>query len=152
MRPFLLIALASFAASCQSADSPFTNGNLLTEVTEDPFGGAIPSPEGGLAVTNSVKVWEPGFQTPWHFHPFSGPATIIQGELTIDYDRETPIYALGAEKKATVRRTFKAGDSFMAVANTWHTSYNLGSEDLIFTVAWMGAKGQPLTQFHEEGE
>jgi hypothetical protein len=42
-------------------------------------------------------------------------------------------------------QSFQAGDkAFLGVANTWHFSENLGDEDLIFMVTWLGEKDKPI--------
>jgi len=69
---------------------------------------------------------------------------IIQGELTVDFDNDSSLDDLSSEKTSTVQSVYKAGDSFLAVSNTWHVSSNQGSEDLVFMVSWLGEKGEPV--------
>ncbi len=39
----------------------------------------------------------------------------------------------------------KAGEeAFLGVRDTWHLSQNLGDQDLIFIVTWIGEKDSPL--------
>ena len=123
----------------------FENGDIMTGVTEDPLGTKFSYPTGEAAITSQIKRWEPGFKSPWHYHPYTGVAYVVQGELTVNYDTETSIDDKDAEKKIIVTQTYKAGDkAFLGVANMWHLSENKGSEDLIFIVSWLGEKDKPI--------
>lgn len=145
------VLLAALAVSCQSStELPFSNGHIFTEATQNDFGDALTYPSGKAAFTNDIKVWKPEFVSPWYFHPFYGTATILQGTLTIEYDRETPADDSGGTKTATDTKVYTAGDSFMSVVDTWHQSSNRGSEPFVFIVSWMGEEGQPLTYLHED--
>ena len=64
----------------------FKTGDLMTNISEDPMGNVLDYPDSNAAVTSQVKVWESGFKSPWHYHPYSGPAYVLQGELTVNYD------------------------------------------------------------------
>ena len=97
-----------------------------------------------------LKFGKPGFKSPWHYHPYTGVAYVVQGELTVNYDTETALDATGDEKTIVLSETYKAGDkAFLGVANTWHLSENKGSEDLIFIVSWLGEKDKPLAVLSE---
>ena len=91
-----------------------------------------------------------GFKSPWHYHPYTGVAYVVQGELTVNYDTETSIDGTGSEKTILSYETYKAGDkAFLGVANTWDISENKGNEDLIFIVSWLGEKDKPLAVLSE---
>ncbi len=169
MKNFILLSISIILFSCgdikidtstgnpsdlesnESASRPlFENGDLMKNVSEDPMGNVLDYPDYNAAVTSQVKVWKPGFKSPWHYHPYSGPAYIVQGELTVNYDTETSIDNLGAEKKIIKTQTYKVGDAFLGVPNTWHLSENKGSEDLIFMVHWLGEKDKPLAFFEKK--
>lgn len=123
----------------------FEGGLIMNQVSSDPLGNVLEYPSGESAVSSQINVWEPGFNSPWHYHPYTGVAYVIQGELTVNYDTETSIDDKDAEKKIIVTQTYKAGDkAFLGVANMWHLSENKGSEDLIFIVSWLGEKDKPL--------
>ena len=142
---FLMSALILGCVNNTSSESPvFKKGNLMTDVSVDPFGTPLVYPEGEPSVTTITNVWEPGFESPWHYHPYSGPAVVISGELTVDFDTESSLDDVTSEKTSTRQSVYKAGDSFLAISNTWHVSSNQGSEDLVFMVSWLGEKGQPL--------
>lgn len=129
----------------------FENGDIMTSATEDPLGTKFSYPTGEAAITSQIKRWAPGFQSPWHYHPYTGVAYVIQGELTVNYDSETSLDELDAEKKIITSQTYKAGDkAFLGVANMWHLSENKGSEDLIFIVSWLAEKDKVLAILEEK--
>ena len=142
---FLMSALILGCVNETKDNTPaFKSGDLLKDVSEDPFGTPLTYAEGEPSVTSMMNVWEPGFKSPWHYHPYSGPAYVIQGELTVDFDTESPLDDLSSDKTSTTQSVYKAGESFLAVSNTWHVSSNQGSEDLVFMVSWLGEKGEPI--------
>ena len=129
----------------------FENGDLMTAVNVDPLGNAFSYPTGNAAITSQVKVWEPGFSSPWHYHPYTGVAYVLQGELTVNYDTNTSLEDSSLEKSTSVTQSYKAGDkAFLGVSNTWHFSQNLGDEDLIFMVTWLGEDGEAIAVLEEE--
>jgi len=158
MRKILLLSLSILFINCQNTAEKeetksvplFENGDLMTDVSVDPMGNILNYPDSDASVTSQIKVWKPGFKSPWHYHPYSGPAYIIQGELTVNFDSETSLDNSSSKKSTTKTQTYKAGDAFLGVANTWHFSENLGSEDLIFMISWLGEKSKPLAFFEEK--
>ena len=120
------------------------SGNLMSDISEDFLGNNLMYPEGDPSLTTSVAVWESGFVSPWHYHPFTGSATILQGELTVDFDTTSSIDDSDGDKVSSMRKTFKAGEAIMAIQNVWHQASNQGDEQLIFMVSWIGEKGKPV--------
>ena len=153
---FLLLTFSVFMASCviNSSNTPpssengpiaFENGDLMTGVSTDPLGNELKYPSGDAAITSQVKVWEPGFKSPWHYHPYTGVAYIIKGELTVNFDTSTSLKEKSSEKTVVSTQTYKAGEkAFLGVSNVWHYSENLGNEDLIFMISWLGEKNEPI--------
>ncbi len=152
MKNIVLLAFAILLVSCNNsitvenndAKISFKNGDLMTDVSSDPMGNPLVYPKGEASITSQVKVWEPGFSSPWHFHPYQCAAYIIQGELTVNFDTNTSLDDLQADKESTMTQTYTAGEAFIGTANTWHYSENKGSEDLTFLVSWLGEKGMPI--------
>jgi len=123
----------------------FEGGLIMNQVSIDPLGNILEYPSGDAAVSSQINVWEPGFNSPWHYHPYTGVAYVIQGELTVNYDTETSIEDISSEKNIITTQTYKAGEeAFLGVRDTWHLSQNLGDQDLIFIVTWIGEKDSPL--------
>ena len=54
------------------------------------------------------------------------------------------------EKKIIKTQTFKKGEAFLGIPNTWHVSENRGSEDLIFMIHWLGEKDKPVAFLEEK--
>jgi len=157
-----ILALVFTASSCVNTTSnnesesdhgivAFEDGDLMTAVSVDPLGNKLTYPTGDAAITSQVKVWEPGFSSPWHYHPYTGVAYVLQGELTENYDTETSLEDSSSEKSATLTQSYKAGDkAFLGVSNTWHFSQNLGDEDLIFMVTWLAEEGEAIAVLEEK--
>ena len=120
------------------------SGNLMSDISEDFLGNSLEYPEGNPSLTTSVAIWDSGFVSPWHYHPFTGSATILQGELTVDFDTTISINDSDTDKVSSIRKTFKAGEAIMAIQNVWHQASNQGDEQLIFMVSWIGEKGEPV--------
>lgn len=152
----LLIILLSVFIGCdtttnientndESSSIKLEGGVIMKEVSSDPLGNELNYPTGDPAVSSQINVWAPGFNSPWHYHPYTGVAYVIQGELTVNYDTETSIDDKSTEKKIVTTQTYKAGEeAFLGVRDTWHLSQNLGDEDLIFIVTWIGEKDSPV--------
>ena len=87
----------------------------MTAVSVDPI-NEFQYP-GDAAITSQVKVWKSGFQSPWHYHPYTGVAYVLQGELTVNFDTEATLEDNAVEKTVNSTQTFKAGDkAFLEVS------------------------------------
>ena len=129
----------------ESSSINLENGVIMKEVSSDPLGNELNYPTGDPAISSQINVWKPGFNSPWHYHPYTGVAYVIQGELTVNYDTETSIDDKNSEKNIITTQTYKAGEeAFLGVRDTWHLSQNLGDEDLIFIVTLIGEKDSPV--------
>ena len=129
----------------ESSSINLENGVIMKEVSSDPLGNELNYPTGDPAISSQINVWKPGFNSPWHYHPYTGVAYVIQGELTVNYDTETSIDDKNSEKNIITTQTYRAGEeAFLGVRDTWHLSQNLGDEDLIFIVTWIGEKDSPV--------
>ena len=154
MKKYFLLTVSLIFISCNNEvktenlesdfSSFFKNGDIMTSATQDPLGNVFSYPTGEASVTSQVKVWEAGFKSPWHYHPYTGVAYVIRGELTVKFDENTALDDLDGEKTVTKEQVFGPGSAFLGVANTWHKSSSTGDEDLIFQVTWLGEKGQPV--------
>jgi quercetin dioxygenase-like cupin family protein len=116
----------------------------MSDISESFLGNSLEYPQGNPSLTTSVVVWESVFVSPWHYHPFTGSATILQGELTVDFDTIISINDSDTDKVSNIRKTFKAGEAIMAIQNVWHQASNQGDEQLRFMVSWIGEKGEPV--------
>lgn len=154
IKSFVFIFLIVITISCEcnnenttaanNSEITFENGDLMTNTTTDPMGNELVYPTGKASITSQVKVWEPGFTSPWHYHPYQSVAHVLQGELTVNFDTAASLDDKSLNKSTSTTKTFKSGDTFIGTANTWHFSENLGDEDLIFMVSWLGEKDAPI--------
>ena len=140
----LSIIILIFTSCDDNSMVSFENGDIMTSATEDPLGTKFSYPKGEAAITSQIKRWAPGFQSPWHYHPYTGVAYVIRGELTVKFDENTALSDLDGKKSVTKEQVFGPGSAFLGVANTWHKSSSTGDEDLIFQVTWLGEKGKPV--------
>ena len=149
----ILLSISVFMGCVQSTeisdknydvDFPFENGVSMEETSVDPMGNIFTYPEGEAGITGQTAQWEKGFESGWHYHPYTGVAYVVRGELTVKFDEVTTLDNLDGEKSVTKEQVFGPGSAFLGVANTWHKSSSTGDEDLIFQVTWLGEKGQPV--------
>ena len=77
----LIVVLSACTVNTDQNNSmvSFENGDIMSGVTEDPLGTKFSYPTGEAAITSQIKRWEPGFQSPWHYHPYTGVAYVLQG-------------------------------------------------------------------------
>lgn len=128
----------------EGVEFPFENGISMDETSLDAMGNKFSYPEGDAGITGQTAQWEKGFESGWHYHPYTGIAYVVQGELTVKFDEDTSLDNLVGEKSVTKEQVFGPGSAFLGVANNWHKSSSTGSDDLIFQVTWLGEKGQPV--------
>ena len=141
----LLLSIFVFLGCIQSenvtvekndVEFPFTNGVSMEETSVDPMGNVFSYPKGEAGITGQTARWEKGFESGWHYHPYTGVAYVIQGELTVKFDESTPLEDLDGEKTVTKEQVFGPGSAFLGVANTWHKSSSTGNETLIFQITY----------------
>ncbi len=81
-------------------------------------------------VTSLVLTLAPGERIQTHQHPVPLYGYILDGELTITYEKETP-------------RSVTKGEAFIEALNTWHYGENTGNVPLRLLVVYIGAEGLP---------
>ncbi len=72
----------------------------------------------------------PGGETGRHMHPNPTFVYMLEGAIDVDMDGGMP-------------HTYKAGDSFIEVVNTWHNGKNKGTMPAKILVVFSGVKGKP---------
>ena len=84
----LLLTIAIFMGCNQSeqvsdqkydVDYPFENGVSMEETSIDPMGNIFAYPEGEAGITGQTAQWEKGFESGWHYHPYTGVAYVVRG-------------------------------------------------------------------------
>ena len=120
----LLLSISIFLGCIQSGnvtvekndvEFPFTNGVSMEETSVDPMGNIFSYPKGEAGITGQTARWEKGFESGWHYHPYTGVAYVIQGELTVKFDENTPLEDLDGEKTVTKEQVFGPGSAFLGV-------------------------------------
>lgn len=116
-----------------AADEAISYQNLVTPLlssSETVIGQAIAYPAGEAKVTAAIVTIPPGGETGWHTHPVPLFATLLDGELTVDYGT-----------KGT--RVYKSGDSLLEAMNWPHNGTNKGTVPVRILAVYMGAAGLP---------
>ncbi len=72
----------------------------------------------------------PGGETGRHMHPYPTFVYLLEGSIVVEADGR-PIHS------------YKAGDAFLEVQNTWHNGKNTGKVPAKILVVFAGVKGQP---------
>ena len=72
----------------------------------------------------------PGAETGRHMHPFPTFVYVLEGAITVAMDSGTA-------------HSYKGGDSFLEVVNTWHNGKNNGTTPAKLLVVFVGVHGKP---------
>ena len=72
----------------------------------------------------------PGGETGRHMHPYPTFVYVLEGTLDVEMDDGTV-------------HSYKAGDSFLEVTNTWHNGKNKGTIPMKTLVVFAGVHGKP---------
>lgn len=135
----LLFAISSFFISdlvrAQTpTEQPVKSTQILqTETTWNNMG--IEYPVSGTEQITALHIeFAPGAETTWHRHPVPSLAYIISGELEVIL------------KNTGETKTFRQGDAFAEVINTWHYGKNIGDEPVKIVVFYVGERGMQLTE------
>jgi quercetin dioxygenase-like cupin family protein len=94
-------------------------------------GVAIAYPKTDSAEVTALRVEVgPGGETGRHMHPFPTFVYVLAG-------------AINVEMEGGAARSYKAGDSFLEVVNTWHNGKNSGATTAQLLVVFVGVHGKP---------
>jgi quercetin dioxygenase-like cupin family protein len=94
-------------------------------------GVAIAYPKTDSAEVTALRVdVGPGGETGRHLHPFPTFVYVLEGSIDVAMD-------------SGATRTYKAGDSFLEVVNTWHNGKNKGTTPAKLLVVFVGVHGKP---------
>ena len=72
----------------------------------------------------------PGGETGRHMHPYPTFVYVLEGAIDVEMD-------------GGVVHSYKAGDSFLEVVNTWHNGKNKGTTPAKVLVVFAGVLGKP---------
>ncbi len=94
-------------------------------------GAAIMYPKTDSAEVTALLVEiGPGGETGRHMHPNPTFVYVLEGAIEV-------------EAEGTMAHSYKAGDSFLEVVNTWHNGKNTGTAPAKLLVVFSGVKGKP---------
>lgn len=128
----LFLGGMAVGAVAQTGGDTYSNTEVLldqseTTITKQP----LVYPAGRQAqVTSLVITLAPGEAVKEHMHPVPLYGYILDGELTITYEKEAPL-------------TFKKGEAFIEAVNTWHFGKNTGTVPTRILAVFIGAEGLP---------
>ena len=135
MSPFkagvLAAVLLAFPPGPVLAEETISYQNLVTPLLasgETVIGQPIAYPDGKAKGTAAIVTIPPGNETGWHVHAVPLFATMLEGELTVDY---------GA--KGT--KVYKTGDSLLEAMDWPHNGANKGDAPVRILAVYMGAEG-----------
>ncbi len=131
MKPssFILITAALVAATPAAAQVKFTATPILQSRTTV-AGVTIAYPKTDSAEVSALLLEiGPGGETGRHMHPYPTFVYVLEGAIDVAMDG-------GAV------HSYKAGDSFLEVVNTWHNGTNKGTSPAKILVVFAGVHGK----------
>ena len=126
----LALAVAAMVAAPATAQVKFTATPILQSGTTV-AGAAIAYPQTDSAEVTALRVdIGPGGETGRHMHPYPTFVYVLEGSVDV-------------EMEGGGTRSYKAGDSFLEVLNTWHNGKNHGTATAKLLVVFVGVHGKP---------
>lgn len=129
-RGTLAVAFLGLIATPAAAQVKFSYTPILQSGTTV-AGAAIAYPKTDSAEVTALRVdVGPGGETGRHMHPFPTFVYVLEGAINVEMD-------------GGAARSYKAGDSFLEVVNTWHNGKNNGTTMAKLLVVFVGVRGKP---------
>ncbi len=126
----LALAVAGLLATPAVAQVKFTATPILQSGTTV-AGAPINYPKTDSAEVTALRVdIGPGGETGRHMHPYPTFVYVLEGTIDVEMEGGAP-------------RSYKAGDSFLEVVNTWHNGKNNGTATAKLLVVFAGVHGKP---------
>ncbi len=125
----LVVAVASLMAPTAEAQVRFSVTPILQSGTT--VGGAsIAYPKTGRAELTAVRLdIGPDGETGRHRHPYPTLVYVLEGAIEV-------------KMESGMVQSYKAGDSFLMVVNTWTNAKNKGTMPAKVLVVYVGVRGQ----------
>jgi quercetin dioxygenase-like cupin family protein len=126
----LTAAVAALLVEPVAAQVRFSSTPILQSgVTNG--GGPIAYPQTDSAEVTALRVEiGPGGETGRHMHLYPAFVYVLEG-------------AVDVEMEGGMTHSYKAGDSFLEVINTWHNGKNRGTTPVKLLVVFAGVRGKP---------
>jgi quercetin dioxygenase-like cupin family protein len=126
----LAVAVLGLIAAPAAAQVKFSYTPIL-QSGATVAGVAIAYPKTDSAEVTALRVEVgPGGETGRHMHPFPTFVYVLEGAINVEMEGGTA-------------RSYKAGDSFLEVVNTWHNGKNNGVAPAKLLVVFVGVHGKP---------
>ncbi|MBI1967151.1 MAG: cupin domain-containing protein [Gemmatimonadetes bacterium] len=126
----LAVALAALMATPAAAQVKFAATPILQS------GATVGGAPIAYPTTDSAEVTAllldigPGGETGRHMHPYPTFVYVLEGAIDVEMD-------------GGMIHSYKAGDSFLEVVNTWHNGKNKGTAPAKVLVVFAGVHGKP---------
>ena len=126
----LAVAVAGLMATPAAAQVKFSSTPVLQ--SRATVGGAsIAYPKTDSAELTAVRLdIGPGGETGRHMHPYPTLVYVLDGAIDVETD-------------GGMVHSYKAGDSFLMVVNTWTNAKNSGTMPAKMLVVFVGVHGKP---------
>jgi len=126
----LAVAVAGLMATPAAAQDKFSSTPVLQ--SRATVGGAsIVYPKTDSAELTAVRLdIGPGGETGRHMHPYPTLVYVLEGAIDVETD-------------GGMVHSYKAGDSFLMVVNTWTNAKNSGTMPAKMLVVFVGVHGKP---------
>jgi quercetin dioxygenase-like cupin family protein len=126
----LTVAVLGLTATPAAAQMKFSYTPILQSGTTV-AGVAIAYPKTDSAEVTALRLdIGPGGETGRHMHPFPTFVYVLEGTINVEMD-------------GGAAHSYKAGDSFLEVVNTWHNGKNRGTTTAKVLVVFVGVHGKP---------
>ena len=126
----LAVAVAGLMTTPAAAQVKFSSTPILQ--SRATVGGAsIAYPKTDSAELTAVRLdIDAGGETGRHMHPYPTLVYVLEGAIEVEMD-------------GTMVHSYKAGDSFLMVVNTWTNARNNGTMPAKMLVVFVGVHGKP---------
>ena len=126
----LAVAVAGLMATPAAAQVKFSSTPILRSgATVE--GASIAYPKTDSAELTAVRLdIGPGGETGRHMHPYPTLVYVLEGAIEVEMD-------------GGMVHSYKAGDSFLMVINTWTNARNNGTMPAKVLVVYLGVHGKP---------
>ena len=126
----LAVAIFALIVTPAAAQVKFSAAPILQSGTTA-GGTSIAYPKTDSAeVTALVLDIGPGGETGRHMHPYPTFVYVLEGAIDVQMDGGSV-------------HSYKAGESFLEVLNTWHNGKNIGTTPAKVLVVFAGVRGKP---------
>ena len=128
----IVIILTSTSSTLAGGHSPALKVEPLISTSSSVGGNDLIYPTGKAQVTAARFTLPVGGTAPKHIHPAPLVVIMMQGNITAEFEDGT-------------MKTFMAGETFIEGANEAATVRNLGTEDAVGLVVFIGEEDMPVT-------